>query len=185
MNCSFLRAIHSIITLITSCSYVYFYYCNHMTIYNNEYPVTDSVLKAILIDGLPTVALFSMPYIAPALLPKLVPLSISKIATYSIINTIASGWGYYVGAMALENEHGIYSYVESGATEYGAREIIKVRSLSALEVSLGAINHVAYELCNKIEVCREDPAVNTVVAMGVEGAEMVFRGMLDNSAAGQ
>ncbi len=140
---------------------------NLSEITEKKYPVTDSIAAGILVDGLVMAELFAIPYIAPGLLalPVLAPAVITGTA---VLYGTSAAYSYYVRANALENEHGILAYVESGINKYGLRQAVKSATNigykfyngKALDVgtevftilyesAIGAVNNVAYGLGNK------------------------------------
>ncbi len=97
---------------------------NSVQVIEKKYIITDAITAGFLVDGLSALQLYAIPYIAPTLLPLPVlapPVIIGMTTLYSTAASIA----YYVRADALENEHGIFAYIESGITKYGFRQLTK------------------------------------------------------------
>ncbi len=147
-------------------------------------------------DGLSTIELFYIASVIPTFFSALPALTKQSVIKLSIINTVASGIGYYIEALTLKN-HGMYSYAEGGAAEYLSKyaiitlsnfrqgifyyyDIALGSSKFALEAILGALNHVEYALCDYNDKCKNDKPTNIIVAMNIEAIEMLSRELLND-----
>jgi hypothetical protein len=144
----------------------------------NPYIVTDTIAKSLLVDGLTTAMIFTIPVVAAITLP----VAAATLVTAAIPILTVEGFSFIVGAniVSASATHFIRDYTRSyfkeigldnangaigGATKYGLRESLMQYSSKdginspgkiLFKSALGAGNNYMYEKCGANPDCSKD-----------------------------
>lgn len=160
----------------------------------SEYPITDSIMKGVLIDGPITVALLSTASCFPGLF-ALPALSATAILLATSIAVPTASYSYYLREDYLEKGYGLSSYAIGGAYKYGVKSFIssyfdneptKTAVHKTILISaLGIYNNGGYGACDSSETCESDTTTNIAGIFAIETTEPLLNNIGEHIFSGK
>ena len=143
----------------------------------NQYPITDPIAKAVLIDGLATAQILALPHLITGVAFCIPVLSPGAIVATTATSTLAAFIAYFLRTEARNDGHEYIGGYFGGIAKYA----IKGNS-QLVNLAVGGPNNLAYELCNNNEQCNNDVPTNIITTIATETLDELAQAALKGNS---